>query len=159
MKYRYHTGYPGGLKEIPYEMMLEKHPEEVIHHAVSKMLPKNRNREHLFKKYLFVHAGPAHNQLNFKLPQFTVPEPHDINATFQMDDFMDKTKAKIEFATTDKIPDELKDHELALDEKHAVIPHLAYKKQYTVPKENMAMNKYIDRSFSKAKRYRMHIRY
>ena len=42
MKYRYHTGYAGALHEIPYEMMLEKKPEEVIRHAVAKMLPKNR---------------------------------------------------------------------------------------------------------------------
>ena len=27
MKYRYHTGYPGKLHEIPMETLLEKHPD------------------------------------------------------------------------------------------------------------------------------------
>jgi len=27
--YRHHTGGPGGLKEIPFEEMMEKKPEEV----------------------------------------------------------------------------------------------------------------------------------
>lgn len=27
--YRHHTMFPGGLKEIPYETMLERKPEEV----------------------------------------------------------------------------------------------------------------------------------
>ena len=40
--YRYHTGYVGGLKEISYREMMEKKPEEVVAHAVSVMLPKNK---------------------------------------------------------------------------------------------------------------------
>ena len=40
--YRYHTGYVGGLKEISYREMMEKKPEEVVAHAVSGMLPKNK---------------------------------------------------------------------------------------------------------------------
>lgn len=27
--YRHHTGFPGGLKEIPYNTMMENKPEEV----------------------------------------------------------------------------------------------------------------------------------
>lgn len=27
--YRHHTGFPGGLKEIPFKQMMEKHPERV----------------------------------------------------------------------------------------------------------------------------------
>ena len=27
--YRYHTGYPGGLKEIPFKVMMQKRPDEV----------------------------------------------------------------------------------------------------------------------------------
>jgi hypothetical protein len=158
MMYRYHTGYPGKLHEIPMETMLQKHPEEVIHHAVSKMLPKNRNRPFLFKKFLIVHAGPVHNQQNLKLPQFTVPLPHDINKTFQMADFLDKDKAQIEWMSTDQVPEELQAHEKAINEETGIISHLAYKKQYTIPKENMAMAKYIDRSYIKARRYKMHKR-
>jgi len=43
--YRYHSGWVGGLKEIPFEEMIEKKPEEVILRAVSGMLPKNNLRE------------------------------------------------------------------------------------------------------------------
>lgn len=106
MKYRYHTGYPGHLHEIPMQEWLDKHPDKVIHHAVSKMLPKNRNRAHLFKKYLIVHAGPAHTQLNYKLPQFSVPQPHDINETFKIDYFT-KENSQIEWMSDPNIPEEL----------------------------------------------------
>ncbi|KAG9304756.1 hypothetical protein G9A89_003930 [Geosiphon pyriformis] len=43
--YRYHTGYPGGLKEIPYARMMERNPTDIIRRAVSGMLPKNKLRE------------------------------------------------------------------------------------------------------------------
>jgi large subunit ribosomal protein L13 len=57
--YRRHTGYPGGLREVPFERMLERHPERVIRLAVSGMLPKNRLGRKLIKK-LKVYAGPEH---------------------------------------------------------------------------------------------------
>ena len=40
--YRGHSGYPGGFKEISYAKMHKEHPERVIEHAVSGMLPDNR---------------------------------------------------------------------------------------------------------------------
>ena len=40
--YKRYSGYPGGLKETPLEVMLETKPEEVISHAVKGMLPKNK---------------------------------------------------------------------------------------------------------------------
>ena len=42
--YRHHSGYPGGLKEIPIRAMLQRRPEEVIREAVLGMLPKNKLR-------------------------------------------------------------------------------------------------------------------
>lgn len=48
--YRYHTGWPGGLKEITYETMSEKKPENIIRAAVSGMLPKNRQRKILLRR-------------------------------------------------------------------------------------------------------------
>lgn len=38
--YRYHTGWPGGLKEIPVKRLLDQKPEKIIQHAVRGMLPK-----------------------------------------------------------------------------------------------------------------------
>ncbi|MGI6468532.1 MAG: 50S ribosomal protein L13 [Syntrophomonadaceae bacterium] len=58
-KYRYHTGYPGGLKEIDYQTMLRKRPEKVIEIAVKGMLPHNRLGRKMFKK-LKVYRGDQH---------------------------------------------------------------------------------------------------
>lgn len=70
--YRYHTGYVGGLKEITYREMMAKKPEEVISHAVSSMLCKNKLRKRMMTR-LRVFAGPNHDHaaqnpevLNFK---------------------------------------------------------------------------------------------
>lgn len=41
MYYR-HSGYPGGLKSISLERMLETHPTRAIEYAVRGMLPHNR---------------------------------------------------------------------------------------------------------------------
>ncbi|PSR78318.1 hypothetical protein PHLCEN_2v7440 [Hermanssonia centrifuga] len=43
--FRHHTMYPGGLKEIPYQRMMTRKPDEIIRQAVSGMLPKNKLRE------------------------------------------------------------------------------------------------------------------
>ncbi len=54
--YRHHSGYPGGLKEIPIRAMLQRRPEEVVREAVLGMLPKNKLRARRAKK-LRVYAG------------------------------------------------------------------------------------------------------
>lgn len=54
-----HSGYPGGLKEIPYEVLLRTHPERVITEAVRGMLPKTRQGRKLLKK-LKVFRGATH---------------------------------------------------------------------------------------------------
>lgn len=40
--YQRYSGYPGGLKEVPLGVMLDKMPERVITLAVKGMLPKSR---------------------------------------------------------------------------------------------------------------------
>ncbi|HHX30296.1 MAG TPA: 50S ribosomal protein L13 [Clostridiaceae bacterium] len=57
--YRRHSGYPGGLREVPYERMMEKHPERILEKAVRGMLPKNTLGRAMFRK-LKVYAGPKH---------------------------------------------------------------------------------------------------
>ncbi len=57
--YYRHSGYPGGLKEIPLKDMLAKHPERVLQLAVKGMLPKNRLGRKMLKR-LKVYAGPNH---------------------------------------------------------------------------------------------------
>lgn len=55
----YHTGYPGGRKEVVYAEMMAKRPEKVIELAVKGMLPKSRLGRQMIKK-LKVYAGPEH---------------------------------------------------------------------------------------------------
>lgn len=57
--YRYHTGYPGGLKEIQYKTLMKTKPEKAIIKAVSGMLPKNTLGDHMIKK-LKVYSGSEH---------------------------------------------------------------------------------------------------
>ncbi len=57
--YYRHSGYPGGLKEIPLKRMLEEKPEEVIRLAVKRMLPKNRLGHRMLKR-LKVYRGQSH---------------------------------------------------------------------------------------------------
>ena len=60
--YYRHSGYPGGLKTITFERMMQTHPTRVIEHAVKGMLPHNRLGAKMFKK-LRVYAGDAHPHL------------------------------------------------------------------------------------------------
>ena len=57
--YKRHTGYPGGLREITFEKLQAKKPEEIIRHAVKGMLPDGKLGRQMYKK-LKVYAGPEH---------------------------------------------------------------------------------------------------
>ncbi|MBN7795358.1 50S ribosomal protein L13 [Parahaliea mediterranea] len=57
--YHHHTGYPGGLKSISFEKLIDKAPERVIQGAVKGMLPRNPLGRAMFKK-LKVYAGAEH---------------------------------------------------------------------------------------------------
>ena len=43
--YRTHSGYPGGFKEKTFAQVMDSHPERIIEHAVSGMLPDNRLKD------------------------------------------------------------------------------------------------------------------
>ena len=58
--YHHHTGYPGGLKSISFEKLIDKAPERVIETAVKGMLPKNPLGRDMYRK-LKVYAGGTHN--------------------------------------------------------------------------------------------------
>ncbi|WP_416197368.1 MAG: 50S ribosomal protein L13 [Sporanaerobacter sp.] len=58
--YKYHTGHPGGLKEVSYERMMKEKPEKAIELAVKGMLPKNSLGRSMYRK-LKVYSGPEHN--------------------------------------------------------------------------------------------------
>ena len=58
-KYYRHSGYPGGLKEIVANKLLQQKPEEIIKHAVWGMIPHNRLGRQMMKK-LKIYVGVAH---------------------------------------------------------------------------------------------------
>lgn len=57
--YHSHTGYPGGLKSISFEKLIEKAPERTIQSAVKGMLPKGPLGRAMFTK-LKVYPGAEH---------------------------------------------------------------------------------------------------
>lgn len=59
--YYHHSGYPGGLREMKLDVLLQRHPERVLRLAVKGMLPRNRLGRQLLHK-LKIHAGPEHTQ-------------------------------------------------------------------------------------------------
>ena len=51
--YYHHSGYLGGLKEIPMKKILAQKPSEVLRRAVLGMLPKNKLRAKQIKRLKF----------------------------------------------------------------------------------------------------------
>jgi large subunit ribosomal protein L13 len=54
-----HSGYPGGLKAVPYTVLLEQRPSKAVERAVRGMLPRNRLGRQMLSK-LKVYDGPTH---------------------------------------------------------------------------------------------------
>lgn len=70
--YYRHSGYPGGLKAVKYDEVLNTRPELAIRLAVWGMLPHNRLGRKLIKK-LRVYKGPEHPHVAQK------PEPLEVD--------------------------------------------------------------------------------
>ena len=61
-RFRWHTGYPGGIKERSWSAILNgSHPERLLYKAIERMMPKESPlaREQLSKN-LHIFAGPNH---------------------------------------------------------------------------------------------------
>lgn len=56
-----HSGYPGGLRSVPYSKVMDERPEDVVRKAVKGMLPSTKLGKAMLKK-LKVYAGPEHGQ-------------------------------------------------------------------------------------------------
>ena len=57
--YHRHTGYPGGIKSMNLQQMLDRHPTRVIELAVKRMLPKGPLGRQMYRK-LRVYPGAEH---------------------------------------------------------------------------------------------------
>ena len=52
-KYYHHSGFLGGLKEVPLKKLFKENPSEVLRKAVWGMLPKNKLRAKQIKRLKF----------------------------------------------------------------------------------------------------------
>ncbi len=57
--YHDHSGFPGGLRSVPFARMMERQPTEIVERAVKGMLPKTKLGRSMISK-LKVYAGPEH---------------------------------------------------------------------------------------------------
>jgi large subunit ribosomal protein L13 len=48
--YHHHTNFPGGLRSKSMRELFEQNPADVLIAAVSRMLPKNKQREERLKR-------------------------------------------------------------------------------------------------------------
>lgn len=58
-KWYRHSGYPGGLRELPYDRLMQERPQLVVEKAIKGMLPRNRLGRSMSSK-LKVYSGPDH---------------------------------------------------------------------------------------------------
>mmetsp|Transcript_21240 Transcript_21240/g.30569 ORF Transcript_21240/g.30569 Transcript_21240/m.30569 type:complete len:178 (+) Transcript_21240:58-591(+) len=71
-KYRWHTGYPGGLKERRAIEMLERQPEQILRKAILGMLSRNNLRHGYMEPRLKIYAGGDHPHTK-QLPEEVQP--------------------------------------------------------------------------------------
>lgn len=57
--YTRYSGYPGGLKKLTFNALMDRDPTKVIKNAVYGMLPKNRLRDKRMTR-LYVYSGDTH---------------------------------------------------------------------------------------------------
>ena len=63
--YYWHTGYPGGIKQVKAAKLLEQKPIELIYRSVKGMMPKNALNRNSLKK-LKIYAKGDHPHQNQK---------------------------------------------------------------------------------------------
>lgn len=68
--YHHHTQYPGGMKSISFEKLINRKPEKVIELAIKGMMPRNPLGRAMQRK-LKVYAGNTHPH--------TAQQPHKLD--------------------------------------------------------------------------------
>ena len=99
------------------------------------MVPKNRLRKDIVNSKLFIYPGPFHPHFKQGLPQFTVPEPDDINEAFNFGKVVERRHDYKVIYESDPSnpPEELADVERDIDEEFD-IPLGIREKTHTMPK-------------------------
>ncbi len=65
--YTQYSGYPGGLKSITAEKLMQKDPTQVIRKAISGMLPKNKLRDKRLARLFIFKDGKHPHEDKFKV--------------------------------------------------------------------------------------------
>lgn len=74
--YRWHTGYPGGLKQRRAKEMLERRPDQILKKAVLGMLKRNNLRHQSIGPRLRIYVGPDHPHKSQLPTETTMPLPN-----------------------------------------------------------------------------------
>jgi large subunit ribosomal protein L13 len=82
-KYRWHTGYPGGLKQFTAEKFHERDPCAIMRTAISRMLPKNKQRT---MREARLHVFPDENH-PYQAQRPIVYEPLGMDAIYKNIDY------------------------------------------------------------------------
>jgi len=72
--YRWHSGYPGGLKERTAEQMLERNPTKILRKAILGMLRRTKLRRSYIEPRLKIYSGSEHPH-TAQLPTGVEPLP------------------------------------------------------------------------------------
>ena len=73
--YYRHSGYPGGIKEITFGKMLEKHPTRPVEKAIKGMLPHNALGREMFRRLkVYADEDHPHKSQTVKAKTLEVPE-------------------------------------------------------------------------------------
>jgi len=70
--YRWHTGYPGGLKQRKAKDMLERSPKQILRKAILGMLRNTNLRHGYIEPRLKIYTGPEHPHIS-QLPSNVEP--------------------------------------------------------------------------------------
>lgn len=103
--YYYHTGHPGGLKEIFYKDILKVKPEYPLKHAIRGMLPKNKLGRQLLKN-IRIYTGSEQLQINKIDKIYSIDKNGKLTYTNIMDNkdvWIDRERIEKEF-NIDPIP-------------------------------------------------------
>lgn len=83
--YKWHTGYPGGLRKMsPYQLgEVKGRPNEILWRGVKKFLPKNKLRLRRLDR-LFVYQGPEHDKHDVSFTYTKqLPRTYDLERYFK----------------------------------------------------------------------------
>ena len=132
--------------------MMNNHPDRLMRRVIGGMLPKNKTRKLLLEN-LIVHAGPMHDQENFKLPQMIAREQPDPNLIMGLESMSPETHTVVYESHPDEQPEELKAYRREYDES-LDRPLDERKKTHTFNPKNVKLSRHVMKKFRRYRKYK-----